>query len=228
MKSALILGGVYVLVQMLTIPYASIGRLAKENPSETAFMAQWREQRVEQGKPGRIRHHWVPLAAIPRHVQDAVIVAEDGAFFSHEGIDWHEVWESIKVNVENWELARGASTITQQLGKNLYLSPEKTPLRKLKELVITFLLEAQLSKARILEIYLNVIEWGDGVFGIEAAAQIYFNKSARNLTPEEGARLAAVIPNPLRHRPDENSRYVLERKDMLLKRIASRQKGRHE
>ncbi len=118
--------------------------------------------------------------------------------------------------------ARGASTITQQLAKNLYLSTSKDPLRKAKELVITFLLEQLLTKDRILEIYLNVIEWGRGIFGVEAAARAYFGKSAADLTLDESVRLAAVIPSPLRHAPDADSRYVTRRKQMVLDRMAAR------
>jgi monofunctional biosynthetic peptidoglycan transglycosylase len=159
---------------------------------------------------------------VPQHVIDAVIVAEDGTFFEHGGIDWFEVQESIEKNLEEGRAARGASTITQQLAKNLYLSTSKDPVRKIKEVIITLLLERTLNKRRILEIYLNIIEWGRGIFGIEAAARSFFGKSAAGLTLEEGARLAAVIPSPLLHRPDADTRYVIRRKGIVLARMAAR------
>ncbi len=145
-------------------------------------------------------------------------------FYTHAGIDWYEVWESVKLNVKRKKLVRGASTITQQVAKNLYLSTSKTPMRKFKEVVITLLLEAQLSKGRILEIYVNVIEWGRGMFGVEAAAQKYFGRSTKRLTRDQAARLAAVIPSPLRYQPNSNHQYVLKKKHIVLRRMAARGK----
>ena len=170
----------------------------------------------------KIVQQWIPLCRLPQHVIDAMVVAEDGTFFEHGGIDWFEVQESIEKNLEEGRAARGASTITQQLAKNLYLSTSKDPMRKLKEVIITLLLERTLNKQRILEIYLNIIEWGRGIFGIEAAARTYFGKSRPRLTLEEATRLAAVIPSPLRHRPDADTRYVLRRKAIVLSRMAAR------
>jgi monofunctional biosynthetic peptidoglycan transglycosylase len=149
-------------------------------------------------------------------------VAEDGTFYSHGGVDWFEVQESIEKNIKERKAARGASTITQQLAKNLYLSTSKDPVRKVKELAITLLLEHDLSKNRILELYLNVIEWGRGIFGIDAAARAYFGKAVGDLTLEDATRLAAVIPSPLVHRPDTDSRYVLRRKAIVLQRMIAR------
>lgn len=212
----------YLLFELLTIPFFSIARLTTENPKETALMRQRIAEARDEGEKLAITHRWIPLSRLPRHVVNAVIVAEDGTFYSHGGIDWFEVRESIKKNIDTRRAARGASTITQQLAKNLYLSTSKTPLRKLKEMIITFLLEEHLSKNRILEIYLNSIEWGRGVFGIEAAARTFFGKSASELTLDEATRLAAVIPSPLRHRPDSDSRYVMRRKNIVLKRMQAR------
>ncbi|MEW6510215.1 MAG: monofunctional biosynthetic peptidoglycan transglycosylase [Bacteroidota bacterium] len=221
-KTVLLLIGVFIAVEAATIPYAGIAQLRTVNPGETALMRQRLREAADAGKPLRIIHRWIPLARIPRPVIDAIVVAEDGTFFSHGGVDWFEVQESIEKNIRERRTARGASTITQQLAKNLYLSTSKDPLRKVKELAITLLLERSLSKARILELYVNVIEWGRGVFGIEAASQAYFGKSADALTLEEATRLAAVIPSPLRHRADEDSRYVLRRKAIVLARMAAR------
>ncbi len=208
--------------ELLTIPWFGIARLRTENPRETALMRQRISEAREEGKGLSIKQTWIPLSRLPRHLIDAVVVAEDGTFFSHGGVDWFEVRESIEKNVRERRAARGGSTITQQLAKNLYLSTSKDPVRKAKELIITLLLERLLSKERILEIYLNVIEWGRGIFGVEAASQAYFGKPAAQLTLDESLRLAAVIPSPLRHRPDTDSRYVLRRRGIMYDRMAAR------
>ena len=211
-----------VLLELLTIPWFIIGSLKTENPGTTALMRQRLGEAEHDGRPLKIMQQWIPIGRVPQYVIDAVVVAEDGTFFEHGGIDWFEVQESIEKNLEEGRAARGASTITQQLAKNLYLSTSKDPVRKLKEVIITLLLERTLNKRRILEIYLNIIEWGQGIFGIEAAARTFFGKSAAALTLEEGARLAAVIPSPLRHRPDADTRYVIRRKGIVLSRMAAR------
>jgi len=221
-KTALLGVCLLIVAEILTIPFFGVARLRTENPVETALMRQRIREAAAEKKPLRIVHHWIPLSRIPRDVIDAVIVAEDGTFYTHGGIDWFEVRESMEKNVEEKRAARGASTITQQLAKNLYLSTSKDPVRKARELIITLLMESTLSKNRILELYLNSIEWGRGIFGIEAAAQTYFGKSASELSLEEAIRLAAVIPSPLRHRPDQDSRYVLRRKQIVLGRMVAR------
>ena len=213
---------VFLLFEIFTLPIFSIFSLDTKNPKETALMQQRLEEAKEQGKVLSINYRWVPLSKIPKHVRMAVLVAEDGAFFSHAGVDWHEVGESFETNWEQGRIVRGASTITQQLAKNLYLSTSRDPIRKFKELLIAWILEATLSKKRILELYLNIIEWGRGVFGIEAAAQRYFHKSASQLTKVEGARLAAVIPSPLRRRPTDDNDYVNNKAQLILKRMSTR------
>ncbi len=218
----LVLIGLYVGFEILTFPFLSIARLPTENPTETALMRQRIEEAHDQGKTLKIDYRWTSLSHVPRHVRMAVLVSEDGTFYSHAGIDWYEVWESAATNWEKGRIVRGGSTITQQLAKNLYLSTFRDPIRKLKELIITWMLETTLSKKRILEIYLNIIEWGHGVFGIEAAAQRYFHKPASQLTMEEGARLAAVIPSPLRHRPTENTSFLEKKKKVILHRMSTR------
>ncbi len=213
---------VAVVAELATIPWISIGALRTVNPTETALMRQRKEEAADESKPYRIVQRWIGLSRIPRYVIQEIVVAEDGTFYSHGGFDWYEVQESINKNIEQGRAARGASTITQQLAKNLYLSTSKDPIRNLKEAIITLLLEHSLSKSRILELYVNSIEWGRGIFGIEAASQMYFGKSASELSVDEGARLAAVIPSPLRHRPDTDSRYVLRRSKIVLNRMAAR------
>jgi monofunctional glycosyltransferase len=212
----------FILIELLTIPWFGVAALKTDNPVETALMRQRRREAESDKQSYQVTQRWIPLSRVPRHVVDAIIVAEDGTFFEHGGIDWFEVQESFEKNLEEGRAARGASTITQQLAKNLFLSTSKDPIRKVKEVIITLLLEHFLSKQRILELYLNIIEWGRGVFGIEAAARTYFGKSAAGLTLDEGARLAAVIPSPLRHRPDTDSRYVVRRKAIVLNRMTSR------
>jgi len=222
LKPLLVVVALFLGFEILTLPFVAVARLPSENPTDTALMQQRIEEAKEQGKVLRINHRWVPLSKIPKHVRVAVLVAEDGAFFSHAGVDWHEVWESVETNLEEGRIVRGGSTITQQLAKNLFLSTSRDPIRKLKELLITWMLEARLTKKRILELYLNIIEWGPGVFGIEAAAQRHFHKPAVQLTREEGARLAAVIPSPLRRRPTDDNDYVNNKAQLILKRMSTR------
>jgi monofunctional biosynthetic peptidoglycan transglycosylase len=211
-----------VLAEGASIPWCAIPRLRTENPGESALMRQRRDEAEDAGKPFRVNQRWIALPKIPRQIVDAIIVAEDGTFYAHSGFDWFEVRASVERNVRERRAARGASTITQQLAKNLFLSTSKDPIRKAKEALLTLLLEHYLTKDRILEIYLNIIEWGPGVFGIDAASRTYFGKPASVLTLDEGARLAAVIPSPLRHRPDADSRYVVRRKEIVLRRMAAR------
>lgn len=215
----------FVAYVILSIPYVGILSLASENPRETALMRQRMGEAEDDGKPLKITQTWIPIGKIPKYVLDCIVVAEDGTFYEHGGIDWFEVQESLEKNLEEGRAARGASTITQQLAKNLFLSTSKDPLRKLREVIITVLMERTLQKRRILELYVNLIEWGRGVFGIEAAARTYFGKSAAALSLDEAARLAAVIPSPLRHRPDTDSRYVLRRKAIVLGRLTARRQA---
>ncbi|MER3524017.1 MAG: monofunctional biosynthetic peptidoglycan transglycosylase [Ignavibacteria bacterium] len=222
LKALLIVFGLFVVVELLTIPWFDVPRLRTESPTETALMRQRREEAEREGRNFVVRHRWVPLSKIPRHVVNAVVVAEDGTFWEHGGFDWYEFKESLKKNWERKRAVRGASTITQQLAKNLYLSTSKDPIRKLKEWIITLLLEAFLDKERILELYLNIIEWGRGVFGIEAAAQTYFHRPASAVTLEQAIRLAVVIPSPLKHRPTDNTRWVAFRRNVVLQRMQGR------
>ena len=161
----------------------------------------------------------MPYARISNHLKRAVIVAEDSAFYEHEGLDYEQIRASIEDSLEDGGAMRGASTITQQLAKNLYLSESRNPVRKLRELIITRRLEAALSKRRILEIYLNSIEWGDGVFGCEAAARAYFNRGAADLGPSESALLAGAIINPRVHSPGRPTRRLLRRQQLILRRM---------
>lgn len=221
-KSVFLAIGLLVLYEALTIPWFAVAKLKENNPTETALMRQRLGEAEREGKSLKIVHSWVPLSRIPRHLINAVVVAEDGMFWEHNGFDWYEFRQSLQRNWEKKKAVRGASTITQQLAKNLYLSTSKDPVRKLREWIITFLLERNLDKNRILEIYLNVIEWGRGIFGIEAAARTYFGRSASSLSVEQAIRLAAVIPSPLRHKPTDNTRWVMYRKNIVAARMQGR------
>jgi monofunctional glycosyltransferase len=184
----------YVAVLYLTLPDVRV--LRTQNVSSTAFMdLRAREARAE-GREARRVHHWMPYARISPHLRRAVLVAEDAGFWGHEGIDLVEIQKSLETDWERGTLTRGASTITQQLAKNLYLSPSRNPFRKLCELWIARRLENELSKTRIFELYLNDIEWGDGIWGAEAAARTYFGISAASVGPDQAALMAGAIVNP--------------------------------
>ena len=203
----------------LTLP--DVRLLRTSNPSTTAFIElRAREARAKGEQPRRVQR-WVSYARISSHLKKAVLVAEDSAFWQHDGIDYEQLKESMEVNLARREFVRGASTITQQLAKNLYLSPSKNPVRKLREMVIARRLEAELSKQRILGIYLNVIEWGDGIYGAEAAARTYFRKPAADLGPQESAILAASIRNPRVFSPAQPTARLRGLQQMILRRMGA-------
>lgn len=212
----------WLLLELGTLPFADVARLARQNPGQTAFMREQSDRARELKKPFRIVRKWVRLSLIPGDVVHAVIVAEDGTFWSHEGFDWYELRESLERDLTEGRAVRGASTITQQLVKNLYLSSSKSPMRKLKEWVLTWWMEQNLPKSRILELYLNVIEWGPGIYGVGAAAQYHFGKQVSELSREEAARLAAIIPRPRRFRADSEARYVERYAKIILRRMDAR------
>jgi monofunctional biosynthetic peptidoglycan transglycosylase len=180
---------------------SEVRALRDRNPGRTRLMLEREEQAAARGRRARTEQYWVPLSAVSRHLIHAVVASEDQLFFGHAGVDWRAIQDSLEKNVEKKRFARGGSTITQQLAKNLYFGTSKTPQRKLRELVVTQWLETDLTKARILALYLNVIEWGDGIYGAEAAARRWYGKPASALTEHEAAGLAAMIPNPRRINP---------------------------
>jgi monofunctional biosynthetic peptidoglycan transglycosylase len=189
-----------------TLPDVSI--LIKYNPKTTAIIEQRRQESDEKKQKFRVRQKWVTFHKIPDMFKRCVRISEDAGFYNHEGIDYDELTEAIKDNIKNRTIKRGASTITQQLAKNLYLSTDRSFYRKFREYFITRRLEAQLSKNRIYHLYLNVIEFGPGIFGVESASNFYFKKSISDLTLEEMIRLTAIIPRPLTIRPDRESRWL--------------------
>lgn len=207
--------GVMALLWLTTLP--DVKSLARVNPTETALMEIRQARAIEQGRPVTRKWTWVPLSRISTNLQRAVIAAEDASFFSHEGFDWEGIRDAAIDNLEAGEMKRGGSTITQQLAKNLYLSSERSLLRKAHEALITRLLELHLTKSRILELYLNIAEWGRGVYGAEAAAKHHFGKSAADLTQDEAAWLAAMLPAPLRYDPIRKTAALTRRHDRILR-----------
>lgn len=203
----------------LTLP--DVRPLADTNPATTAFIQLRLDEARSQGKAPRQIQQWTAYRRISPHLKRAVLVAEDAAFWQHDGIDYDELQKSIELDWARGQLVRGASTITQQLAKNLFLSPSRNPTRKLRELVITRRLEAELPKARILELYLNVIEWGDGIYGVQAASESYFGQPASALAPPSAALLAAAIINPRLLNPAHPTPRLLRRQQMILKRMGA-------
>jgi monofunctional biosynthetic peptidoglycan transglycosylase len=230
----------WAIYEIVTFP--NISRLSTENPTTTSLIEYRLAEARSEGKPEKKVMIWTPIEQISPNLIKATLAGEDSRFFEHNGFDWEAIqkaWdEAVKegereakeegdYDPNDWippmpSFKRGASTITQQLAKNLYLSEERSFFRKAREAVYTYFLERELSKKRILEIYLNVIEWGDGIYGAEAAARTYFKKSASDLTREEAAFLAAMIPSPLNvFNPLKNRKRVVRRQRVLLRRMNS-------
>jgi monofunctional biosynthetic peptidoglycan transglycosylase len=176
----------------------------------------------KKGIKRKITNIWVPLSRVSPYVMKAVIIAEDDKFWSHDGFDFEAMQKALEKDIKKKKFNAGGSTISQQLAKNLYLSPAKNPVRKIKEAILTWRMERQLSKRRIMELYLNVVEWGDGIFGIEAAARKNYGKGAAELTAHEAATLAVVIPNPRRYKPNGTSRYVENQSERIYQIMVRR------
>lgn len=211
----LLAGAAGVAIFFLTLP--DVGRLSGRMPPTTAFMERRKAELSRLGESARLEWTPVPLSRIAPALQRAVVVSEDARFWEHEGVDWDAIRQALQQDLEAGGVRRGASTITQQLAKNLYLSPSRSPWRKLREWAITGRLERNLTKRRILELYLNVVEFGERTYGAEAAACRYFRKSASRLTPREAATLAAVIPSPRIYDPVRHPSRVARRADKILR-----------
>ena len=191
------------------------------NPSTTSFMTLRLDDLRAKDPRAELKQQWVPYERISNHLKRAVIAAEDAKFSEHEGFDWEGIQKALEKNQKKGKIVAGGSTISQQLAKNLFLSASKTPWRKAQEAVITLMLEAVLDKRRILEIYLNVVEWGNGVFGAEAAARHYYGIAAAQLSAEQAARLAVLLPNPRKFGRLPNSPYLAARSQVVLGRMNS-------
>ncbi len=196
--------------------YPDVERLVDENPAKTAFMeyreVEWRQNGLYDKE---IDQKWVSLRKVSQNLIKAVLIAEDDKFWQHEGFDYKAMERALEKNILAKKFKMGGSTISQQLAKNLYLSPSKNPVRKVKEAILTWRLEKALSKRRILELYVNVAEWGDGIFGIGQAARHYYGVSPAQLSAEQASKLAAILPNPILFSPTGTSRYVRNRSTLI-------------
>ena len=189
------------------------------NPSTTAFMEARLEVMREKNPVAKLKNQWVPYAKISQHLKRAILVAEDDKFIDHEGFDWEGIQKAREKNQKRGRVVAGGSTISQQLAKNLFLTGERSLFRKGEEAVITVMMEWMMDKERILEIYLNVIEWGDGVFGAEAAARHYFGVGAGQLSAEQAAKLAAMVPRPRFYDRNRNAPWLLKKTQIILERM---------
>jgi len=196
-----------------------VGALKTANPKSTAFIELRKKQASQNNKKLRIRQRWVSFKSIPKLFRQSVRISEDASFYKHEGVDFDELKEAIRRDLEDGRLSRGGRTITQQLAKNLYLSEDKTFVRKIKEYLIARRLEKTLTKYRIYHLYLNVIEFGPGIFGVQAAANYYFRKHVSELSLDEIVRLAAVIPRPLQVNPTRNKGWLKWKANWILKKL---------
>jgi len=218
-----ILMGLFILyVGYLYLTSPDVSYLKTENPKTTSMIELRKEEAKEEGKTLKIRQKWVSPAAIPKIMKITLITAEDTDFYQHEGIDFYELKESIKKNLKEGKPARGGSTITQQLAKNLFLSTQKSIIRKIKEFFIAKSLEKNLSKDRIMYLYLNVIEFGRGIFGVGAASEYFFGKSVSNLNLSEIVRLIGIIPKPLKESPLVYTRWLKWKARLLLGKMKAR------
>ena len=210
------------LIALVTVQFwflAHIWYWADHNPESTAFMRA-RLEIIREDEPGaRLSQRWVPYNRISAHLKRAVVAAEDDKFMDHTGFDWDAIQKAYEKNLREGEIVSGASTIPQQLAKNLFLSGRRTWWRKAQEAVITAMLETVLTKRRILEIYLNIAEWGDGVYGAEAAARYHYGVSAAALTPAQAARLAVMLPSPRSYPPGRDTLYLQQRTATILGRM---------
>jgi monofunctional biosynthetic peptidoglycan transglycosylase len=213
--------GAVLLVQLWF--FAQVVWWAKFNPSQTAFMEMRLDGLREKNPAAKLEHQWVPYERIAPSLKRAIVAAEDMKFLDHEGFDWEGIQKALEKNRKRGKIVAGGSTITQQLAKNLFLSGDRTWWRKGQEAAITLMIEIVWSKRRILEVYLNVIEWGNGVFGAEAAARRYFGVSAAQLSPEQSARLAAMVPSPRRYDRLRETPYLAERTAIILGRMNAAQ-----
>ena len=203
--------------------FGNILYLARVNPASTAFMEGRLDALRAKNPKAALRHQWVSYERVSIHLKRAVVVAEDAKFLDHEGFDWEAIQKAMTKNEQRGKVVAGASTISQQLAKNLFLSGQRSWLRKGEEAIITWMMERTLSKRRILELYLNVAEWGEGVFGAEAAARYHFGASAATLGPEQAAYLAAVLPSPRRYDRARVTPYIAGRVDTILARMGAAQ-----
>ena len=217
-RSLLILLGIIALYQLWL--FAHVWWWVDHNPANSAFMDERLNLLQQQNPDAQLRFKWVTYNQISGNLKRALIAAEDSKFLTHDGFDWEGIQNAAEKDLKKGKIVAGGSTISQQLAKNLFLSGQRTPWRKLEETIITVMLEKMMSKRRILEIYLNVIEWGNGVFGAQAAAHYYYHTSAADLSAAQAAKLAAMVPSPRYYDTHRNARGLLHRTAIIEARMA--------
>lgn len=217
LKTLLVVFLVVLAVQLWFL--VQVAWWSQVNPSSTAFMEAGLARLQEKDPQAELHHRWVPYERISVHLKRAVVAAEDSRFLAHQGFDWEGIETAVEKNIRRGRIVAGGSTISQQLAKNLFLSASRNPLRKLQEAAITVMLEQLWSKRRILEVYLNVIEWGNGIYGAEAAARRYYGIPAARLKPSQAAHLAAMLPNPRYYERHRSARGLLKRQAIIERRM---------
>lgn len=215
----LIVAPIAIVLAVQSYFFVQIWWWVDHNPDATSFMNRQLSILREKNPKAQLKHQWMPYDRISNHLKRAIIAAEDAQFSEHEGVDWEAMQKAYEKNLKKGKVVAGGSTITQQLAKNLFLSGERSYLRKAQEVIITYMLEFLMDKERIFEIYLNVVEWGVGVFGAEAAAQHYYGVSASQLSPAQAARLAVMLPRPRFYDKFRGSPYLARRTESILRRM---------
>jgi monofunctional biosynthetic peptidoglycan transglycosylase len=210
-----------IVLAMQAYFFVQIWWWADHNPESTSFMRRQLSVLREKNPKARLQHRWVPYSRISNNLKRAIIASEDANFSEHDGIDWEALEKAYEKNAKKGKVVAGGSTITQQLAKNLFLSGERTYIRKAQEVVITYMLEFLMDKERIFEIYLNVVEWGNGIFGAEAASQHYYGIPAASLSAAQAARLAVMLPKPRFYDRNRGSSYLLRRTNLILRRMSA-------
>ena len=213
------LGPILLVLAIQLYFFVMVCWYAMFNPSSTSFMRQQLSELQDKNPNARLKHQWVPYERISNNLKRAVVASEDANFSDHGGVDWEAIERAYERNNRRSKVVGGGSTITQQLAKNLFLSGSRSYLRKAQEMVITFMLETVMSKKRILEVYLNVVEYGRGVFGAEAAARHYFKTSAASLNPAQAARLAVMLPNPRYYDKHRSTNYLVRRTNAIQRQM---------
>jgi monofunctional biosynthetic peptidoglycan transglycosylase len=217
----LALAAVAIVLMAQLYFFMQIGWWVRHNPQSTSFMQQRLAVMRETNPHAVLQYQWVPYQRISRNLKRAIIVSEDASFAEHQGVDWDALEKAYQKNLRKGRVVAGGSTITQQLAKNLFLSSERSYLRKGQEFIIAYMLEFWMDKERIFEIYLNVVEWGNGIFGAEAAARHYYGVSAANLSSSQAARLAVMLPNPRFYDKNRGSAYLERRSALILRRMGA-------
>ncbi len=213
----------FVVIELIMLPAPwTVAKLRTRNPQLTALMKERVEQAKEKHRHYAIHRVYVPLSQISKSLVHAVVVGEDGTFYRNDGVDWYEVEQSVEADVKAMKFVRGFSTISMQLAKNLWFSTRKNILTKIDEMICAYMLNRYLPKYRIMELYLNYIEFGRGIFGAQAASEYYFHEPASALTREQAAKLEAIIPAPLRFTPNSDSKFVTFRTADILRRMKAR------